>query len=295
MDKLNQKKRKGIILAGGTGTRLFPITLGLCKQLLPVYDKPMIYYPISTFMLSGIKDILIITTLLDRDSFERLLGDGRKWGINIEYAVQNEPKGLAEAFIIAEEFIDSNPVALILGDNFFYGTDLVPMLKQANDNIDENTVFGYRVKNPQDYGVIEFDENKKIIGIEEKPSYPKSNFALTGIYFYDNSIVEKAKRVDFSDRGELEITDINNMYLKENNLNLELIGRGSVWLDTGSFDSLHQASSFIRTIENRQGFKISSPEEIAWRKNWITNEDLKKLAINLKKSGYGDYLLSLLE
>ena len=286
-------KRKGIILAGGTGSRLYPVTAGVSKQLLPVYDKPMIYYPLSTLMLAGIRDILIITTPHDQASFMRLLGDGGTLGISIEYATQDYPAGLAQAFLIGSDFLNGDPVALILGDNLFYGTDLRSQLVKAAHN-KYSTIFGYLVSDPKRYGVIEFDNNQKIKNIDEKPISPKSKYAVTGLYFYDSSIVEKAQKVLPSKRGELEITDINKMYLRENHLDLILLNRGTAWLDTGTVDSLHDASSFIRTIELRQGLKVGCPEEVAWRQGWINNEDLESSAKNLVKSGYGKYLLDLL-
>ena len=285
--------RKGIILAGGTGSRLYPVTAGVSKQLLPVYDKPMIYYPLSTLMLAGIRDILIITTPHDQASFMRLLGDGGTWGISIKYAIQDYPAGLAQAFLIGSDFINGDPVALILGDNLFYGTDLRSQLVKAAHH-KYSTIFGYLVSDPQRYGVIEFDKNQNIKDIVEKPISPKSKYAVTGLYFYDSSIVEKAKEVLPSKRGELEITDINKMYLEENNLDLILFNRGTAWLDTGTIDSLHDASSFIRTIELRQGLKVGCPEEVSWRKGWINSQELESSAKNLIKSGYGKYLLNLL-
>ena len=285
--------RKGIILAGGTGSRLYPVTAGVSKQLLPVYDKPMIYYPLTTLMLAGIRDILIITTPHDQKSFVRLLGDGGNWGISIKYAIQTSPAGLAQAFLIGSDFINGDSVALILGDNLFYGTDLGSQLVKADHN-NYSTIFGYLVADPQRYGVIEFDNNQKIKNITEKPILPKSKFAVTGLYFYDSSIVEKAKKVLPSKRGELEITDINKMYLEENKLDLILLNRGTAWLDTGTVDSLHDASSFIRTIERRQGLKVGCPEEVAWRQGWINDQELESSAKNLVKSGYGKYLLDLL-
>ena len=285
--------RKGIILAGGTGSRLYPVTAGVSKQLLPVYDKPMIYYPLTTLMLAGIRDILIITTPHDQESFVRLLGDGGAWGISIRYAIQVYPAGLAQAFLIGSDFINGDSVALILGDNLFYGTDLSSQLEKAACN-NYSTIFGYLVADPQRYGVIEFDNNQKIKNITEKPILPKSKFAVTGLYFYDSSIVEKAKKVLPSKRGELEITDINKMYLEENKLDLILLNRGTAWLDTGTVDSLHDASSFIRTIERRQGLKVGCPEEVAWRQGWINDQELESSAKNLVKSGYGKYLLDLL-
>lgn len=294
MNYQNQINRKGIILAGGKGSRLSPITNVVSKQLLPIFDKPMIYYPLSTLMLSGIKEILIITNEKDKTLFQSLLGDGEKLGISIQYKTQKNPDGIAQAFLIADEFIKDKPVTLILGDNIFYGKGLVNLLQNAHNNSNA-TIFAYPVKDPERYGVVEFNKDLKVLSIEEKPKLPKSNFAVTGIYYYDNTVLEKAKSIKFSKRGELEISDINNLYLKENSLNIELFGRGMAWLDTGTFDSLNEASIFIKTLENRQGLKISCPEEIAWRKGWIDDEDLIRLSKPLEKSGYGKYLISLLE
>jgi len=286
--------RKGIILAGGTGSRLFPITKGISKQIIPVYDKPMIFYPLSTLMLAGIKDILVITTKDDLKIFNSFLGDGDNYGVKISYEIQPKPEGIAQAFIIGEKFIDTSPVALILGDNIFYGEGISSLLKSANKK-KTSSIFAYQVSDPERYGVVEFSKDGKVKGIEEKPKNPKSKFAITGIYFYDNSVVNKAKEISSSHRGELEISDINEIYLKEGNLSVEVFERGIAWLDTGTVDSLHEASSFIRTIEHRQGLKICCPEEIAWRNGWISDEKLKKLALDYLKSGYGSYLLSLLE
>ena len=291
----NKVSRKGIILAGGTGTRLFPITNAVCKQLLPVYDKPMIYYPISTLMHAGIREILIITTPSDQNSFMELLGDGCQFGIKIEYAIQPKPEGLAQAFIIGESFIKESSVALILGDNLFNGDEFVSKLKSIPDDRKGATIFAHYVKDPERYGVAIFDKNHKVINIEEKPKKPLSKWAITGVYFYDNEVIERAKKVTPSDRGELEITDLNIDYLNENLLNVELLGRGTVWLDTGNYDSLHEACSYIRTMEHRQGVKISCPEEIAFNNNWIDSQMLENSAIKTLKSGYGKYLLSLLE
>ena len=291
---MSYSDRKGIILAGGTGSRLFPMTKVISKQLLPVYDKPMIFYPLSTLMLAGINEILIITTPNDLYSFKSLLGNGEEIGVRIKYSVQPEPNGIAEAFIIGEEFISNSPVALILGDNIFYGQGISKILKNANKKTC-SSIFAYRVVDPERYGVVEFSKDMKARGIEEKPEKPKSKFAITGIYFYDNTAVEKAKTIKASNRGELEITDLNRLYLEEDSLNVEVFNRGIAWLDTGTVDSLHEASSFIRTIEHRQGYKIGCPEEIAWRNGWISNDKLKKLALGYLKSGYGSYLLSLLE
>ena len=288
------KERKGIILAGGTGSRLFPITKGVCKQLMPIYDKPMIYYPLSTLLTAGIRDILIITTPYDQNSFKRLLNDGSQLGIKISYAIQEKPEGLAQAFIIASEFIGKSPVALILGDNLFYGESLNNHFRVASSRDTGASIFAYPVKDANQYGVVEFDKDMKVISIEEKPKEPKSRYAITGIYFFDNSVVSKALKVTPSKRGELEITDLNIMYLKENNLNVELFGRGIAWLDTGNFNSLHEASSYIKALENRQGLKVGCPEEIAWRMGLIDDSQLEDLAKPLSKSGYGNYLKELL-
>ena len=290
---MSLEERKGIILAGGTGSRLFPITRVVSKQLLPVYDKPMILYPLSTLMLAGIKDILIITTEEDLIKFKSFLGSGSNYGIKISYEIQPKPEGIAQAFLIGEKFIGNSPVALILGDNIFYGKGMSSLLRNANKK-KEPSIFAYRVSDPERYGVVEFSKEGKVLGIEEKPQKPKSNFAITGMYFYDNSVVKKAKDIKFSHRGELEITDVNELYLKENNLTVELFDRGIAWLDTGTIDSLQEASSFIRTIEQRQGLKICCPEEISWRNGWINNERLEQIALENFKSGYGNYLLSLL-
>ena len=285
---------KGIILAGGSGTRLYPITMGVSKQLLPVYDKPMIYYPLSVLMLAGIREVLIITTPEDQASFQRLLGDGSQFGIRLEFAVQAKPEGLAQAFIIGEEFIANEPVCLGLGDNIFWGQAFTPKLLKAANQKEGATVFGYKVHDPQRFGVVEFDENKKAISIEEKPLKPKSNFAVTGLYFYDNRVVDMAKNVQPSERGELEITTLNEMYLKEGKLNVELLGRGFAWLDTGTHESLHDAASFVETIEKRQGFKVACLEEIAWFNGWICDDVLKKSADKLAKNSYGKYLQQLI-
>ena len=287
-------KYKGIILAGGSGTRLHPLTLSVSKQLMPVYDKPMIYYPLSTLMLAGIQDILIITTPQDSALFQQLLGDGEKWGLNLEYAVQPDPAGIAQAFIIGEKFVGNNPVSLVLGDNIFYGHGLEQTLINSTKNESGATVFGYFVKDPERYGVVSFDADGNAIDLEEKPENPKSNYAVTGLYFYDNQVVDIAKQIKPSHRGELEITDVNINYLNQGNLRVEKLGRGSAWLDTGTHDSLLSAANYMQVIEERQGLKICCPEEIAFHKGYINAEQLEGLAQPLLKNGYGQYLMNVL-
>lgn len=289
------QQRKGIILAGGSGTRLYPVTQAISKQLMPVYDKPMVYYPLSTLMLSGIRDVLLISTPQDTPRFVELLGDGTRWGMNIQYAVQPSPNGLAEAFIIGKSFVADNPSALVLGDNIFYGHDLAKQLQAAGARPDGATVFAYHVQDPERYGVVEFDINQRAIRIEEKPRTPKSNYALTGLYFYDRQVCHIAADIKPSQRGELEITDVNKRYLEQGQLSVEIMGRGYAWLDTGTHDSLLEAASFIATLQKRQGLQVACPEEIAFYLGWINDEQLAALADPLKKTGYGQYLLSLLQ
>ena len=292
---MTTQARKGIILAGGSGTRLHPATLAISKQLLPVYDKPMIYYPLSTLMLAGIRDILIISTPQDTPRFEQLLGDGSQWGLNLQYAVQPSPDGLAQAFLIGEQFLNGAPSALVLGDNIFYGHDFQSLLKDACAQAHGSTVFAYHVQDPERYGVAEFDAQGRVLSLEEKPTTPKSNYAVTGLYFYDSQVVELAKSLQPSPRGELEITDLNKLYLEKGQLNVQLMGRGYAWLDTGTHDSLLEAGQFIATLEQRQGLKVACPEEIAYRAGWIDVAQVEKLAQPLLKNGYGQYLMQVLK
>lgn len=284
---------KGIILAGGSGTRLYPITKGVSKQLLPIYDKPMIYYPLSVLMLAGIREVLIITTAEDLEGFKRLLGDGSQFGIALQYAVQPSPDGLAQAFIIGEQFIGNSAVCLVLGDNIFYGQGFTPMLRQAAARATGATVFGYQVKDPERFGVVEFDKNRCAVSLEEKPKKPKSNFAVTGLYFYDNDVIEIAKKVKPSERGELEITTVNQMYLERGDLNVELLGRGFAWLDTGTHASLLEAAQFVETLEKRQGYKVACLEEIALNNSWLSKAQVHEIGLTMQKNDYGQYLLSL--
>lgn len=291
---MGRLSRKGIVLAGGTGSRLHPLTKGVSKQLMPIYDKPMIYYPLTTLMFSGIRDILIITTPHDQEAFQRLLGDGSQWGINLEYVVQHSPDGLAQAFILGEEFLAGHPSALILGDNIFYGHGFLNLMKRADAQVEGATIFGYHVDHAEAYGVAEFDKQGRVISLEEKPEYPKSNYAVTGLYFYDDQVCDIAKSLVPSSRGELEITDLNMHYLRQGQLNVEIMGRGYTWLDTGTHENLLSAAQYVQTIEQRQGLKISCPEEAAYRMGFIDDAQLESLANELTKSGYGQYLFKIL-